>query len=721
MGHSTLTRHLYEETMDINTLVLNHQTNLTALLHESASLKITLDSACFGSVMGPAVKAAGAPASEVANMIADDIGLSTSMEGLESNLMSRIRVGIRRLMDSYATQVAQAASQTVAAHYETNLVTTSMNHAKVIGNQVRALIANAGEISSLAAKLEHRTNNSSISKEIEVQYDAHVSVVTKFAKKMATFDTIIVTTSNEIDSLMEFNQADVDYAEKLKAKQDTRTAVVTEKKYSEQMLMEHFDGGASRNCGGVKVLLKELDVPNNLSKSKGVELIKALTYYLKGRAPWYYTILPQLVRIMAESKIGNHFLPPNKKDGYLGCNLDYRTMYGQQSQELYDYLEIHIPREVMANIRKPFKYGLEELKGQCEIGDGPMAIFCILALYRPSGETYREEIKEKICGLVSKFNDGTNPTAKINENMTTLQEAIDLDIKIPWNRSGKLIVTLLSERSNTFARALTVFTEAGTITDKEDSAVEIKNMFAAIVEACKTLQESGQDVKRVMHVDSKQGKGNQPKGGKAQTGESGDQANPCHFGEKCTRFPCSFGHSKSDNAKKQQNKTSKPTGKGGQGGGKSGKGGKTTKFSGPCQAAKCTAPGKGYRFCTKCHRSGLESGSAIKLKDGSSFTVEVSAKAQQEKRIAQLEKKLTQRNEDGEDSEFEENAEEGKRKRVAFTGIRKRLGKGSVTDRLGLPSMKSTIRAERGPNGTRFNSPESLDEELEIDYFSDDQ
>ena len=85
----------------------------------------------------------------------------------------------------------------------------------------------------------------------------------------------------------------------------------------------------------------------------------------------------------------------------------------------------------MANIRKPFKYGMEDSKACCENGDGPMALFCILAMYRPGGESYREEIKEKICALPAKFAEGTNPSQRVNDSLAVLQEAIDLDVKIP--------------------------------------------------------------------------------------------------------------------------------------------------------------------------------------------------------------------------------------------------------------------------------------------------
>ena len=69
-------------------------------------------------------------------------------------------------------------------------------------------------------------------------------------------------------------------------------------------------------------------------------------------------------------------------------------------------------------------------------------------------------------------------------------------------------MSLLFERSNIFARVLGPYAETGAILDKEDAAVELKRMFADVVDACKELQESGQDVKRLINVDCKSpGKG----------------------------------------------------------------------------------------------------------------------------------------------------------------------------------------------------------------------
>jgi hypothetical protein len=94
-----------------------------------------------------------------------------------------------------------------------------------------------------------------------------------------------------------------------------------------------------------------------------------------------------------------------------------------------------------------------------------------------------------MLGLPSKFTEGCHPAQKIDDNRAILQEALDLDIKIPWNRTGKQIGSMLSKRSSTIARVLRPYAEVGGIVDREDSAVELSRMFSDIVEAYKELQE----------------------------------------------------------------------------------------------------------------------------------------------------------------------------------------------------------------------------------------
>ena len=679
--------------MDINSLLSTAQAAVLNLQAGVAGVSLHVDTSDLATVMGPAVKAAGVQAPSVLQArIKDDDNLTAAIEaaGMTDAQQAAIRKATRLLMDCYAKEIADAVSGTILLHVETDLIKPTLAANKGVNQQVQVVLRQLTEVTALASRLESKCTNAVTMGRIESEYDANVRFVTKFSKKLTNFDAHVAQTTEDIDELMCNSVVkDVEYATRLKALQDSREAIATEKKYAEKQLVGHFDGGATDQRAGIKLSLNELIVPANLTKGKGVEFIKNTKNFLKCRAPWYYAVLSEVIRTLEEASIGNHHAPPSKADGYQNVPVEFRDKYVLHAQELYDYLESKVGKDIMANIRKSFKYGMEEKKACCEIGDGPMAIFCILALYRPSGEAYREEVKEKICALPAKFTDGTNPAQKVNDSLAILQEALDLDVKIPWNKTGKLIVSLLSERTNTFARVLTPYAEVGAILDKEDSAVELKRMFADIVDACKELQESGQDVKRLMQVDVRtgQGKGSQDQQKCSITAEdSGDKSNPCHFEERCTRNNCTFGHTKEQNVKRIKNlKKGKGAGKGKGGKGKGsegkGKGKGSGKSNQECLAKGCKAPSLGFRFCTKCHRKGLEDGGAITLKDGSQADVKVSKATQQDKRIAQLEKQLNNQD-DGSDSDGEP---EKKRKRIAFTN---RDPTESVMDRLGLPNKR---------------------------------
>jgi hypothetical protein len=363
---------------------------------------------------------------------------------------------------------------------------------------------------ALALRIQTSSVNATSVKLIEITYATNIKFVTDYSAKLIIYNDQVVTTtaSLSIDTLiattMDKNEV---YAAKLKGYQEARAAVATERKYAEIQIVEHFDSGATQQKAGIKLNLTDLTMPSNVTKGKGVELIKNIKSFLKGRAraPWFYTILPEVFRTLEEPRIENHHKPPSKADGYVyaGVQVQFREIYNLQAQELYDQMEAKFPKEITANIRKQFKYGLEDEKAVCQVEDGPMVIFCILALYRPSGETYRNEIKEKMCALPTKFSNGTNPAQMIHENQAIMQETLDLDIRIPWCKTGKPIISILSERSNTFARVLRpyIYAEAGGVLDKDDSAVELNRMLTDIVDACKKLQESGLDVKKAMNVD----------------------------------------------------------------------------------------------------------------------------------------------------------------------------------------------------------------------------
>jgi hypothetical protein len=670
--------------MDIHSLLSNLSTTVSALQVSVSGVSVAVDTTGLATVMGPAVKTAGVQTmGTLQSTIRDDPPLKASLDAttLSDQEKSAIRRSTRLLMTAYANNIADSVYSATLLYMDTQIITPTTLANSVVGAEARRIAKMIQDISAIAVRMQSISANSSATTTINAEYIANIKFVTVYSAKLLCFNQQVVNTTSEIENLMLSTAVkDSVYSATLKTLQEARAAVTTERKYAEIQILEHFDCGGTQQRAGVKINLTELVIPANISKGKGVELIKNVKAFTKGRAPWLYAVFPELIRILDESRIGNHHKPPTKLDGFAGVPAEVKETYLLQAQELYDQLDSKVPKEIMANIRKPFKYGMADDKACCEIGDGPMAIFCILALYRPSGEIYRDEVKDKMLGLPSKFTEGCNPAQKIHDNQAILQEALDLDIKIPWNRTGKQIVSILSERSNTFARVLRPYAEVGGVVDREDSAVELSRMFSDIVEACKELQESGLDIKRAMNIDHKTAA--------PESGASGDQDNMCHFGADCTRKVCTFGHTKADNAKRAQKSASRGKGsdsKSGKGKG-SGKGatggGKSAGKAEICKAFGCKAPGGGFRFCTKCHRKGIETGGKVKHKDGTMIEVKLSKSSLQDKRIAQLEKQLIAvPDADGDDAMSDDEPADGSK--------RKRANIVNVMDRLGLPNKRA--------------------------------
>ena len=138
------------------------------------------------------------------------------------------------------------------------------------------------------------------------------------------------------------------------------------------------------------------------------------------RTPQYYAILPSLQYIMANAKVGLYFEPPNIGDAYVNVASDVRGTYLPQSAKLYEELERKLRKDVLENIRKEFKFGMEEKKVSCSVGDGVTSVFCLLAMYRPIGMIYRESIKHKMAAKVGKFSDGSCPANQVKEVIAIL-------------------------------------------------------------------------------------------------------------------------------------------------------------------------------------------------------------------------------------------------------------------------------------------------------------
>ena len=647
---------------------------------EVSSILLSADTSGLTTVMGAGCVTAGrvTPA-ELSNMIKSDDAIQKALAGIEDKVQAEIRRAIRALVEGYAEQVADGTYAATRTEMEARVVIPVINRARGAQKVLMTMDSKIQDLKASAARIQSAGANSEASDKSAQTYRDNIKFVSETALKLHSYDVIIKGLTAEIDTIMFCRDSGA--TERAANKQTSRNAMTSERKYVEKSLLEYFDSGSNQQSGAVKVHLKELKIPEQLEKDKGVELIMAAKAFLKNRAPSYYAIIPDLLRIMEEAKIGNYYKPSSKRDGYSGLPMAIREIYEAQAQELYDELALKVPARIMNNIRVSFKYGQEDKQAQCEPGDGPTALFCLLALYRPAGLAYRDSIRETLESASNKFKDGTNPLAKIKEIRATILEALDLNVRVSRRTTGKGIVTVMLERGNTFAQKLAKYTELGAVVDQEDCIVELNRLFTDIEDNIIQLQEAGVDVKKVMQINV------------MSTDKAKGTDKECWYGKDCTRNECVFSHpgkkSGKGDGKGKGKGDSKGKGKGaGKGKGKGEGKGKGAKSS-TCKAKGCQAPSRGWPLCDNCRREGLEKGK-ITMKDGTVEAVVVKKRKlddAMEKRLAQLEKSVmaaSQAGQDGDDTDDDDVyvgggapkcAQKNSKAANAASGVKERLGK----------------------------------------------
>lgn len=519
---------------------------------------------------------------------------------------SRVRKAVRFLLDEYSDRVARAAVMAAQVEVDKEILRPMLHKASLAQGYVQKITEEATVLKTAVLRMTGGSSNEGRAKLNRAKYEADLLVVEKAMARQTSYQVRISGISLKIDVILEDENEATGDLEELATLQTQRSALEKERIYVEKGLMEHFDSNAKAARNGAKQYMTEFKVPDNLQQGKGKELCRNLKAYLSMRTPMFYALLPELLFCAENAQAGIFEAPPSKLNGYVGVSEPMRETYADQSLKLWEEIERRAPKDVIANIRKQFKYGLEEKKASCEVGDGVMAIFCLLALYRPSGLAYREQIKDKLAIMPSKFADGSCPASHVKTMWPVLQEAIDLGVCVQWSRIGRPIVTLLTERNNIFSRALADYADIQSIVDLDDSAVELMRMLGAVEQACNDLEEAGISTKRAAFA------------GWDAADRPASNSGACWYGQNCTRVDCTrSGHDAKGKGKGKSDTKGKGKGKGkskGKGKGKSKGKGKDSKRE--CNAKDCPASGKGFRFCSTCHRTLMEKGQLV-CKDGS--------------------------------------------------------------------------------------------------------
>ena len=670
----------------------------TQVRQELAGIKESADTTGLSTVMGRFCRdAAKQTPLELSRTIQEDSVFMRSLGDMEDSDKKEVARHVRRLMDSYAEKVADGTYATMLTEFDARCATPTHVKAVCAEKSLESFIAKIEDLRAQTARLATTSARTDASNLAAEKYATDLKFVTTTAKKLEAYDRLVEVLTEEIGTVM-FSGED-DAASKASIKQLSRESLMKERKFVEKSMLNYFEAGSAQQRGDAKVTLKDLKIPGEIEKGKGVELIQSVKAFLKNRANSYYAILPDLNRIMQESQVGNYYKPADKNTGFTSVPEEIRESYQLQAKELYEEISLKVPARIMNNIRVSFKYGMEDKKAVCDIGDGPMALFCLLALYRPAGLAYRDQIRQDIESAVVKFKDGTNPLAKIKEMRSTLLEAADLNVKILWRTTGKGIVTVLSERGNGFAQELAKYNAVGAIVDPDDAIVELNRLFTDIEDCVVKMQDAGVDVKRVMQI--------RVMSTERRGADTVKEAKKCWYNEECTKEGCTFAHDSKPDSKLSGKGKGKGKGKGagkgsGKGSGKGkgkGKGDDANSNKSVCGAKGCTAPSRGWPLCNSCRREGLEKGN-ITLKDGSKMPVAAKAKSVNsvEARLEMLEKhaNATNNDHDGEDDDDDQGLFVGggapkceqKKKRSINLTIKERLGKSAKMEVTDSPNRK---------------------------------
>ena len=637
----------------------------------------SVDDSTFTTVMGSGCKSAGkAEPSELAARIRSDATLLDYMPAGSDG--SKGRKAVRKLLDDHGTTAADAVFNATVTEYSKLHTIPAAAKASEALLAARDLENKLVEVTAAASRIAADPKHAR-SEAAEARFDASLKVVTEAVDICKGYKAKMGQYSDQLSAEYKKDPVDTKFVKQLQAARD---GLKKEIQYINNQLIEHFDGGLDETHSDTKFALTSLEIPAQLEKGKGLQLITAVKAFLKFRAPQYPITTAYILRVLEEAKIGHFgFIPPNKADKYSAVSETLRNGYERESQEIYDELARKAKSATISAIRKGTIYGIQQQTAKCEEGDGVMAVFCMLALYRPADNPYRESIKDKLATLPSKMKPGSDPAVKITEFREDLQEALDLGIKIQWTRTGKPIVSILSERSNTLAAKLTKYTEKGAIADAEDAAVELDRMFDDIEQACGELEEHGCDIKRAGFANQVGLKR------KRDDDDNGDRGKvTCWYDTNCTNKNCTFHH---PNGRKIDKDTKRKDG---------------DKL---CQAWKCKNPSKKFRFCTKCHRENAPKGKIqisktewVDLKPSKADDKSGDKLKEKNKRINQLEKQLKEAKDsnkrdrdepdaDGDDSDddiFDEPASKAgeggpkskRGKKRAKVAVFKRLGESAI-------------------------------------------
>ena len=335
---------------------------------------------------------------------------------------------VRKFVDEYADDCMASVLDVAKDHVTKGLIADANARIGVLFTHAQDADKALRDVKDAARAVTGSGRHAERILAIEDKYKDDLDFVLAMASSLDTLEEGIMKASKLISALVMQDKAQ---DPSVGANQKVRDTLEKELEHAHKSIVRYFNPGFTTK-DSYKEKASNMVVPKGLKKGDALTFGRQFNAWRNPRASRFGVIMHEMDRVMAMSKIGQYYVPPNKKDGFASVDSKIRTRHQAQSLHLWDELVQNMPKDIMLDIRTEFKYGPSEQIARCEEGDGLTALFCILAKYRPAGVAHRNDIKDSLGNMARAqlFKDGANPAVHIKKIQQELEEAINLDIKL---------------------------------------------------------------------------------------------------------------------------------------------------------------------------------------------------------------------------------------------------------------------------------------------------
>ena len=530
---------------------------------------------------------------------------------------SFIKTAVKKSAGKIAEALDESALAPLAKLHSNNLLSIEAIKANLIALQ--------SAIDDMQGAMTGATRKACI-----LRFDSQIKGVIGDYEKINKLNEIVKKLDAEAAAYVDVDAAENIDHEELEKVQDRRANIDKEIERCAASILSVLNAQAATTHGPSTkeeryARFKPMTIPSPL-EGKGAELQDIVLAYTIGRGSVMTTLIPAITRMI------NDYNPDtglwwswsdlsDKDDKYLSVPECFRPLMKEQNGQLYADLKTAMAKTtahkaMWSHINAVHSLGREPKQYSVTEGDGLGLFWMMTMLYRPSDETYRENLEQgtyALCRKLSLQSKG-NPTKFVEELRAQLLDANALGVKLKWILTGKMVVTNMANRSNILAQKLQSYLDGSAAVERDDCSADIAHVCALVEEGLAALEATGGDANRAFNTNSDSNKG---------------QREPCKFGDDCYARDCKWGHSKSHNPtaawKREENRRSKGGGKGGKSGGKgSGKGGQGKQR---CQQPGCNEHQK-QAYCNAHYRKLQEKQTAkLSRKDKRAANAEVKAEA----------------------------------------------------------------------------------------------